>query len=573
MRASFSELLGNLQPGETTLELDQPCYEFSDFELVIDSPLTVKSAVKSKIICKNIQIRSYNVTLDGLHICGGIYIRDVEENVNIQNCSIRKGDMSSGGAIILTRACGVMIENVDIDSIERVPGIFVETNSIVGIQNSRITNTPFGFIVISYQCVSVIQNCSFSNCDRAGVTVAMSTMNISNTKISSIGCQAIAASTAYVNVKACDIRDCKQVGIILSNCHRSSVSDCTLDNIESSAVFATNSSTGCKVVNNKMTNINGNGVYVNDHSDVEITGNEMTELLYPGVAVLHSSTAVIAQNKMNNLKKTGICARGAVTVHIKDNELTDIAECGFSVSETEQCVINNNKITRCAAGGCESYNMSETTIENNKFDDVGQYAFISFTGGKINARNNVVSKASEAMVWLTTGGNGSFIDNIVTDCPVQYVGSTSGWFAMKNNGDFENMSNDEALADTLDVPFVDRRDIPTKGICWRCKKNPIQGFCVTCGHKVYCNDCGKAVVEEQDKVCPLCRFPITAFTDGFNLGEECEICLERKPDSIVLPCGHIQYCKECLEVWIRDNGTCPTCRTADVTYKALLPDF
>lgn len=42
----------------------------------------------------------------------------------------------------------------------------------------------------------------------------------------------------------------------------------------------------------------------------------------------------------------------------------------------------------------------------------------------------------------------------------------------------------------------------------------------------------------------------------------CSICLDEKhvgENVTALPCNHF-YCKECIEAWLQDHGTCPTCR-------------
>jgi len=45
--------------------------------------------------------------------------------------------------------------------------------------------------------------------------------------------------------------------------------------------------------------------------------------------------------------------------------------------------------------------------------------------------------------------------------------------------------------------------------------------------------------------------------EGTSL-EECCVCLERKPDTI-LPCAH-SYCTQCIQQWNVNHKTCPVCR-------------
>ncbi|KAL2630844.1 hypothetical protein R1flu_015530 [Riccia fluitans] len=40
----------------------------------------------------------------------------------------------------------------------------------------------------------------------------------------------------------------------------------------------------------------------------------------------------------------------------------------------------------------------------------------------------------------------------------------------------------------------------------------------------------------------------------------CQICMENKRNTVVLPCMHFLYCDNCLRTHQRDNTTCPACR-------------
>jgi hypothetical protein len=66
-----------------------------------------------------------------------------------------------------------------------------------------------------------------------------------------------------------------------------------------------------------------------------------------------------------------------------------------------------------------------------------------------------------------------------------------------------------------------------------------------------------------------------ALHEGISL-EECCVCLERKPDTI-LPCAH-SYCTRCIQQWNVNHKTCPVCResldsTADGWVVSDCPDM
>lgn len=43
--------------------------------------------------------------------------------------------------------------------------------------------------------------------------------------------------------------------------------------------------------------------------------------------------------------------------------------------------------------------------------------------------------------------------------------------------------------------------------------------------------------------------------------ELCGICLDNKADSCTNPCGHLNFCNECINDWFKTNKKCPTCRS------------
>jgi cytidine deaminase len=88
---------------------------------------------------------------------------------------------------------------------------------------------------------------------------------------------------------------------------------------------------------------------------------------------------------------------------------------------------------------------------------------------------------------------------------------------------------------------------------------------------VYCDACGQAALSAKEK-CPLCRWPIVRASRGISSGDDgiCTICCANQADAIVTPCGHIGYCRECLERWFKTVKSCPLCRTEPASYRTAL---
>lgn len=97
---------------------------------------------------------------------------------------------------------------------------------------------------------------------------------------------------------------------------------------------------------------------------------------------------------------------------------------------------------------------------------------------------------------------------------------------------------------------------------------------MTCGHRVYCKECALLAMKNDEK-CPLCRFPIINVSEGFKMSQDnlCILCLENKPDTIILPRGHIGVCSKCLNSWFKENYVCPCCRNAGSYYNKIETSF
>ena len=128
--------------------------------------------------------------------------------------------------------------------------------------------------------------------------------------------------------------------------------------------------------------------------------------------------------------------------------------------------------------------------------------------------------------------------------------------------EFETFEQVEAdnLVDQPDFSSVNSPPIK----CLKCGVNDANVYFSPCGHRVLCEQCA-----EGEKICPLClttiQKPVHAFPSDF-----CLICYGT-PDTIILPCGHINVCYSCaLRSW-REGRKCPECREKMVTFRHIFP--
>jgi parallel beta-helix repeat protein len=397
--------------------------------------------------------------------------------------------------------------------------------------------------------------------------------DLEDCEFAQIARSAVRGYDSFVNCARLNVHDVKEAGISVCCCAESTFRDNEIRRTELSGISIISARGDVLVEDNVFDDIDGNAICISDESRVVARGNRVAHSRCPAFAIIQRSEATLERNHVTGLEKAGICVRNARRAILTDNTISDCGECGVSISDTDECVLTGNTISECGVAGVESYNQSKTTATGNTVVAAGKHAFMAFTGGTITATGNKVRGVSTSFVHFSTFGGGQLTDNVeVTDCPVQMTGLTSARYLLRGNGVFPGVTNDPKLG-TDQVEFVSTPENAAAANCVRCGVRPKELLCAPCGHKVFCAQCGKAV--EENVPCPLCRFPVASVTEGFRNQDDdtCQLCTIRPANGIVLPCGHINTCFECLTKWFRKKSTCPTCNTDKVTFKKLLPDY
>ena len=85
-----------------------------------------------------------------------------------------------------------------------------------------------------------------------------------------------------------------------------------------------------------------------------------------------------------------------------------------------------------------------------------------------------------------------------------------------------------------------------------------------CGHLI-CDDC------KDISKCPLCDSPVKEIHKIY-IEDVCSICLEKKPNTISLPCGHFCMCYECASKSYEMNYNCPMCNEHLSSFKYVFDD-
>jgi hypothetical protein len=359
------------------------------------------------------------------------------------------------------------------------------------------------------------------------------------------------------------------VGCWMAQCEKIEIRQCTFDDIGDSAVCI-REGTNLTLIDCRMKGINGNGVQVSGRSNLDVRDCSLMDLSYPGFAIIEESSAAITSTKMERIAMSGIAVRGANAVVIKKVSIDNSRECGVSISDTKQkTLIQDSMFMNCHVAGIECYNRSVVTVEKCQIKQ-SPLGFSVHTLGNLEAFDNGVMELQIAMAKVVYSGTAKIMKTKCRDVPSQAILETTGLYLLQQNGKFPSITNipSEVGEKVVLGPVYSNEN---GNLCLKCRETPRNVFFMDCGHRVYCHECAIASKEAKE-VCPLCRFPITAISMGFDADMEnfCTICCENEPNSLIIPCGHLGICCDCVTRWFHDHTVCPICGREQSTYRHVI---
>ena len=96
-------------------------------------------------------------------------------------------------------------------------------------------------------------------------------------------------------------------------------------------------------------------------------------------------------------------------------------------------------------------------------------------------------------------------------------------------------------------------------------------ICSPCGHHIWCEECAhKALNASKCAMCPKCASKVVKTSKVFP-SENCLVCMDKAPDTTILPCGHKCICYECsISLWNK-RKQCPMCCTRVASFRHDFP--
>jgi hypothetical protein len=263
-----------------------------------------------------------------------------------------------------------------------------------------------------------------------------------------------------------------------------------------------------------------------------------------------------------------------------------VKQSGIVVSDSREVSIASTFIFNCQEAAVSCYNHSEVHITSSFFVGPSRIGINIFTGAFVYATDTTFAAIREVAVWLHHGGSGRFVSTLIHATPCETKEELIEQIKAIPLIDCTAHVPDELLfrietaraviatgcfvvgRGVLDVVRTESEDEAERGIHATLAKCKVCGcpandcYFSVCAHTVFCRKCWDAL-EQKPSRCELCHMPIEKAVTPIDASHDdektCGICLTKKMDAIVVPCGHL-ICSDCGNSWFDHHTECPYCR-------------
>ena len=378
--------------------------------------------------------------------------------------------------------------------------------------------------------------------------------------------------SSVVKIKDSIFTNCQKGAATIAEKSKLMIDNITIKGSKNTALRAIQNSV-INAVNVKTYDTDGNAVNIENSTGYFIDSN-FNETVHPTIAVLgHKSNPIFHNcNLIENMNTFAvICKNGSRPLFDNCTFVNCTTNC-FSISDFSRPHIQN-----CTFKGIDKYFMnvhggSCLTIYNIKTDDEK----INLDE-KINVLNSADCKyESLEKVFLNDNSIKEKDDDTNDDDEEIHCKSwISPTYVIPEK--IEEMKEPEIIKNgqlkylkqmTLKKIVEKSECINSSLKCSNCHKEMNQDdepcIITPCGH-LLCKDC-KGIEK-----CPLCDGPVKKIQKIY-FEDECALCLDHKPNTISLPCGHMCMCYECAVQNSLNNFNCPMCNELLSGYKFVFDD-
>ena len=514
-----------------------------------------------------------------------------------KNCSFIPNNTASECAVeIFAQSSGVFENCLFTDS--QKAALLVRDKSQVKLINCRFEKNSYSSLLLLDSSEADIDNCDFTDAQRFSVYVYRKSMAIfKNCTFHDLekGKAVFILFSGKTQFSGCKFKKCLGGAISMAESSTANVDNCQFENINLSAVHGMKN---CEfnVTNSSFNTCFSNGVNF-EHSTGSVSNCTFQDFHFPVFAIFGpTATPKISNCTINKTESFGAVARdlSAPTfsnITFKDGDTHCFSISDFSNAEIRECTIEGYK-----GAAFNVFNGAKAHIEMNTISGC-KYLSDTFTSGEAIFKNNVfidqmpLRKRYLGQLTFETNmmnGHSLIIQEIKPTSENETEGQTdSGSEEHSHPNDshehiykYEEDTNTNLTIEelkrmefytptTLDISkltnqpdFVNLNSPPI--VCMGCGICTAEVVCSPCGHRVLCKHCATL-----HKTCPLCSTLIQKTVNVYK-SDHCLICFG-SPDTIILPCGHLNICYECaLNTW-KEYRKCPECREKMGSFRHVFP--
>lgn len=588
MAIPFDQLFDgpDLKEGIDSVRVTKGLNDLSQADLHISKNRILYFDDTSEFTCKSISIENCAVEIYDLTMNGSITVKNAQ--LKLSNCHIHNPDDTCDYVLSSLDESHVTINKCTFGDTSKF-GLCADNRSVIEIESSSVSNTGLFAIVLSSFSILHAYDCIFTDSQNDLIfgenkcTILMWRCTISKTPRLGIS----AGNNCSVNMNYCTVEKCESGAMSTSFCERVFIENSTFNDIPHTAILF--EQTTALVKRTVVYNCNGNAINSSRNSKVILSHSNFRNTTYPPVALCEHSIGFLKKCTISGSEMSGIVVRSGSKASIDKCSIERVKQCGIAVSDSKDVSVTSCFLIGCGESCLMVYNHSNVLVRSCFFIGPSKRAINVFTGGFVDSNDSTICGMKEHCAWVHHAGSMRLSSTLMQ---TEEFDSIEGVFDKIRNISIEDVKKDvpdekifrietnRLVVSTKgfvigrgahEILMNEESDEPLPGVfathptCKICGADASGCHFSTCGHCLYCRSCWNGMnPEEKPKNCELCLMPVEKIVNPIDCSHEeneniCGICMDKKVDSIIVPCGHT-ICTECAETWFTDNSDCPFCR-------------
>lgn len=560
--------------------------------IIVDSPINNKDEIfidkdlniifdKEEVECKVIKIIKANVVIEKLNLKGSIVVED--GSLTLIDSLIHEPDNEPVVMMMTSKSSKIYVKNSLFCNSDGF-GIHVDDESKVFFSKCNISNIRYSAFLVTRNSALDLESCIIESVEGDAINLeSCSSLSVGHCEILNVLKHALSTSNAStVRIRCSIIKDCGLGGIYASHTNYLMIEHSSFTQLNHTALFLDVSN--AKISNCFFSECNGNGINASRKSSIFLVKNNFRETAFPAIALCESSVGLVSQCGIQKSKLSGIIVRSSSYGVIDNCSVEDVEQFGLVVSDSENVQVKKSLFVGCKHSCVGCYNHSTLEMKGCYLLGPGNYGMDIFTGGRVISKDTTFIGHTKTAIYAHHGGTCSVYNSLVDTqvlksredvrALIDIIDITSRGKELELDKLVLNESSREVKIlttfivgyGTFDFHENAEQDLPLLESDYpepKCKKcgGVADAYYCCCGHRLYCHNCWKSM-DTMPLTCELCLMPTKGVLQPINLSNneaECAICLDRKCNAVIVPCGH-SICWECARRWLSSSPTCPFCR-------------